>query len=514
VSILGMILGWILGAGVTVSVPVVAGLPPPVSWLGTGPTLVAALIVLFVAIVVLYLFVSLATTSGQPSTMNPFGEFCLGALIGINAGANFMLLFAALFVLFGPFGLAIAPVAATVLSGINALAAVPQLASAPRFAAILGWSSWAMPMSWPMTGLGVVFFFANMFAIPAGVLYRPWCEWWTGTVILHGGWIYAGRNGFNLGNFSFFHPDFADSSPWFDPGQGLVSPHSVQALAFHETGHTLNVAACGSLFHVIGFFDQNVLTGAFAYAEQLSEGHLHDLAGPWVDWWRPQIAAIGSAPNVLPTTTNPAIVAPAVIALGGSITLDRTDAAIVPLPPTDGDSYPQGSINPGVIPSIGFLWTVGSAPPGSTATLATPTATTTTLTPDIGGTYVVRLHYSDGLNGSPATITSTGPLSPAPIVAPVTPPIDSDAITVVEARTIAVLSGPANTNIALSSAGSVGLDFLWVISEQPAGSTATIDQPAQQSPNFRADTAGSYVVTLTVSFAGVSHQATTRVDVT
>jgi hypothetical protein len=499
-----------------VGVAVAAGLPPPLNWIGTGPTVVIAGILLFVFVGLLYLFVSLSTTNGQPSAMNPFGELCLGALIGVNAGANFMLVFAAMFMIFGIPGLAIAPTAATVLSVINALAAVPQLASAPWFAAILGWSSWAMPMSWPATALGLIVFLGNAIGIPFGVLYRPWCEWWTGTVILHGGWIYAGRNGFNLGNFSFFHPDFGDASPWFDPDQGLVSPHSAQALAFHETGHTLNVAACGSLFHVIGFLDQNVLTGAFAYAEQLGEGHFHNVEGPWVDWWQPQIAAIGTAANVLPTTTNPAIVAPAAIPLGGSITFDRGDPAIVPLPPNDGDSYPQGGINPGVIPSVGFFWTVATAPAGSNATFATPTAAASTLTPDIGGNYVVRLHYSDGVNGSPGAAATTGPLSPAQgfPATPLSPPIDSDVISVVEARTIAVLSGTVNTPIALSSAGSFGLDFLWVVTDQPPGSTAAIDLPAAQTPNFVADTPGSYVVTLTVSLGAVSHQSTTRVDVT
>ena len=514
-SILGMVLGWILGAVLTAGVPVVAGLPPPLSWIGTGPALGVAALVLLVTVGLLYLFVSLATTNGQPSTMNLFGEFCLGALIGINAGANYMLVFAVLFLIFGLPGVAIALPAATVLSTINALAAVQPLASASWFAAVLGWSSWAMPMSWPMTALGFLVFLGNLFAIPAGLVKQVWCEWWTGTVIMHGGWIFAGRNGFNLGNFSFFHPDFADSSPWFDPDAGLVSPHSAQALAFHETGHTLNVAAGGWLFHFIGFLDQNILTGAFAYSEQLAEGHFHDVAGPWVDWWRPQIAAVGAAPNALPTTTNANIVAPAAIPLGDSITFDRNNPAIVPLPPADGDSYPQGSINPGVIPPVGFLWTVATAPAGSIAAFLAPTAPVDTLTPDIGGNYFVRLHYCDGASGSPGVLATTGPLSPGQNF-PVTPPspaIDSDQISVIEARTIAVLVTTVNTPVALSSQGSFGLDFLWAVTEQPPGSTATIDQPATETPNFVADTAGTYVVTLTVSFTGVSHQSTTRVDV-
>ena len=186
----------------------------------------------------LYLFVSLATTNGQPSTMNPFGELCFGMLVGVNAGANFMLVFAALFFIFWIAAMPVAPFLAAGLSLINALAAVPALAGAPWFAAVLGWASWAMPMSWPATALGLLFFVINAAAIAFGVPFNPHFEWWTGTVILHGGVLYTGRNGYNLGNFSFFHPDFSRTQPWFsaDTTPPLLNAGTVQGLTFHETG--------------------------------------------------------------------------------------------------------------------------------------------------------------------------------------------------------------------------------------------------------------------------------------
>ncbi len=223
--------------------------------------------------------------------MNPFGELCFGMLVGVNAGANFMLVFAALFFIFWIAAMPVAPFLAAGLSLINALAAVPALAGAPWFAAVLGWASWAMPMSWPATALGLLFFVINAAAIAFGVPFNPHFEWWTGTVILHGGVLYTGRNGYNLGNFSFFHPDFSDTQPWFsaDTTPPLLNAGTVQGLTFHETGHTLNVAACGSVFHFFGgLIDQPLLTGAFALTEQLAEGHLHSPVDPWVDWWRPQ----------------------------------------------------------------------------------------------------------------------------------------------------------------------------------------------------------------------------------
>ncbi len=43
----------------------------------------------------------------------------------------------------------------------------------------------------------------------------------------------------------------------------------------HETGHTLNVAAFGSIFHFIGAIDENAIqsTPANAYAERLADSH-------------------------------------------------------------------------------------------------------------------------------------------------------------------------------------------------------------------------------------------------
>jgi hypothetical protein len=522
VTVVGMLIGWLLGAMLTAGVPVAAGLPPPLGWVVAGPSVAICLVGLVVLVGVLYLFVSLATTNGQPATTNIFGEFCLGALIGVNAGANFMLVNAALFIAFGLPALIVSPFVAGALSLINALAAIRGLASAPWFAAVLGWASWAMPMSWLATAIGLVFFVINLCSIVWGVPLRVRCEWWTGTVIVHGGVTYLGRNGYNLGNFSFFHPDFGDSAPWLDLDAGptpLPNPGTVQGLTFHETGHTLNVAACGGLFHFIGFLDQSMLAGAFAYAEQLAEGHLHSAIASWIDWWRPQIAAIGGGQRNTPANAVSFVVAPAVVAVGTAIRFDRTDLSTVPVSATDADGYPQGSVNPGVIPPVGFLWTVASAPAGSVATFALPNSAVDTFTPDVGGDYVVRLHYSDGANGSPGLANQTGPLSPAPTFAPAgpSPQQDSDTIVVIEARSPAVVVTRVNTDTPLSSAGtSAGVlpALLWAITQQPAGANASLASERTATAVFRADTPDpNYLVTLTVTAGAVSHTSTTRIQV-
>ncbi len=528
-----MVLGWLAGAALMVAVPVMGGLPPPISWIGLGPTFVVSVILLAVLVLLLYLFASLATANGQPSTLNPFGEFCLGALIGVNAGANFMLAFTAMAFIFWPLGLAAAPIVATVLSVINALAAFQGLAGSPVFAAILGWFSWAMPMSWPATLVGVLFFVINAISFALGAPLRVGFEWWTGTVVVHGGVTYINRTGFNLGNFSFFHPDFGNTAPWFtrDVTPPAPNPGTVQGLTFHETGHTLNVAACGSIFHYIGALDQNFLTGSLAFTEQLAEGHLHDAFGAWINWWRPLATPAGGATalggatvNVLPTSGNANLVEPVTaVAIGTTVTFDRTDTAIVPSPPTDADAYPQGVVNPGVIPSVGFLWELVTRPAGSAATMAPPNAAVSSFTPDVGGDYLVRLHYSDGVNGTTA-IASGGAFSPPPgfTPPPPSPRFDSNTIFVVEARTTAQLSTPAGVPVQLSSAGSTGgttgAAFDWAVTLTVAGATTVIDDPTGPSPTFQADLPGEYEVTLTLTVDtgtdSASHSATCRITVT
>ncbi len=75
---------------------------------------------------------------------------------------------------------------------------------------------------------------------------------------MHGGMFTVVRGGYNLGNFAYIHRDSAASA----------------SLVGHETGHTLNVAAFGSIWHFIGAIDENVVgRGAGAYAEQLADSH-------------------------------------------------------------------------------------------------------------------------------------------------------------------------------------------------------------------------------------------------
>ena len=198
-----------------------------------------------------------------------FGEFMRGFMIGLNAGLNAIIATA----LFGP-------VVGIALGVINFLAAFDTIAASPVYQGILGWSSWLMPMSWLATGVGLLFFVINL--VVAGVTLNQVSavsissisiDWGTGTIMTSGGLIRpaGGSTGFNLGNFVFL-------SPGSTAGQ-------------HETGHTLNVAAYGAIFHYIGAIDENVVPGrgAGAYAERFADSHDPTTAGTlptWADMWR------------------------------------------------------------------------------------------------------------------------------------------------------------------------------------------------------------------------------------
>ena len=184
-----------------------------------------------------------------------------GVLIGLNTGLNAAVLLRCL----GPFSLP--------LAAVNLLTA-SRLTRRPRFRQVLGWAGWLLPLSWPATALGLGAFALNVMAFSS--VRRIVLDRATGTVILVGGWLWwpGFSGGFNLGQFAFVTPN----------ALGLVA---------HETGHTLNNAAFGSLFHFIGAADELLVPllipargWAVAYAERLAESHQpHTGQAPTVRLW-------------------------------------------------------------------------------------------------------------------------------------------------------------------------------------------------------------------------------------
>ncbi|MGP1373759.1 MAG: SpvB/TcaC N-terminal domain-containing protein [Almyronema sp.] len=237
-SVLGAIVGVVVG--IVVAVAVAAAFA---TGIGFG-------ILAIVGVIGLLTISYVAASANQD---NNFGEFMRGFMIGFNAGMN-----ATLLTFMG------AGVLGVVIGVINFLAAFDTIANSEVYQGILGWSSWLMPMSWLATGIGLIFFVLNGLAalftlnqVEAVRIESLSIDWGTGTIVTEGGFLFLpGFNGgYNLGNFAYV-----------TPGSTVVD---------HETGHTLNVAAFGSIFHFIGAIDENVVqtNPADAYAERLAESN-------------------------------------------------------------------------------------------------------------------------------------------------------------------------------------------------------------------------------------------------
>lgn len=192
-----------------------------------------------------------------------FGEFMRGWLIGLNAGLNGFLGAIVYATLPGPAGIAIG----AVLGALNFLTVFPVISRSEVFQGFLGWFCLLQPMSYLVAGLGFLFYIVNLVLHPVSLVTRTQylrvlgmrVDWKTGTFFQRGGLI-SNLNpidtAFNMGNFSFVDKN---SSTWHIE---------------HEAGHTLNLAAFGSLFHLFGAINENVTGGgANALAERLAESN-------------------------------------------------------------------------------------------------------------------------------------------------------------------------------------------------------------------------------------------------
>ena len=215
-------------------------------------------------------YVVAAKTSG-----NWVGEFFRGFMIGFNAGLNAAigsLIFGA------PIGLS--------LGIINFLASFSSDSRNKVYQGLLGWSSWLMPMSWLATAVGLVVFLTNLIAAAiswnghwywSGVhIDSIHVHWSTGAIVMQGGWIQAagGGSAWDAGNFAFIN-------------SGSKDPSGDEE---HETGHALNVAAFGSIFHLIpGVIEQQTSSDSESYSEHLAESHdpnpNNPASGTWWYMW-------------------------------------------------------------------------------------------------------------------------------------------------------------------------------------------------------------------------------------
>jgi len=151
--------------------------------------------------------------------------------------------------------------------------------------------------------------------------------------------------------------------------------------------------------------------------------------------------------------------------------------------------------------SLTYDWAITNRPGGSVATLTNPTGMEPTFKPDKQGVYTIRLIVFDGeFYSAPdfMTITTTNhrPIAEA----------GNDTF------------GYVNTTVHLNGNASYDVDgdpltYAWTIISSPAGSAATLSNPAIINPTLVPDKKGDYVIQLIV-FDGQDYSLADTVKVT
>jgi hypothetical protein len=523
--------------GLALVLPVIGTAVTPIFSIGI---LAGTAIHIFV-VLIFYVLCDIATatpvgTVGQvmlpPGSLNQGGErFCRGTLIGINASANLILLpFAIPWLLSWNLGALAWAISAEFLWQIialtgcvlNLLALFEQLCANRSFEAALGWSGWVAVMALPANFVGLMFFLINT-ATGAKLGF----EWWTGSVIVHGGLIrglIGPPTAFSLGNFLFVDARIDNANPILTvaavPGGGslpAVLAPTTTGLVFHESGHTLNVSAFGSWFHYIGFIDEEIVQRSpGVYAEILPEGHLRGTGAPWFLLWGPPVGLAGPTPNtppVLPVATVNGIPSGGGPIVVPSLTPLQLDGGGLP---TDPDNYPMGAVAPGVGPSVGVIWCFASGPTGSSAQPLFPNRTQTVAVVDVGGDYLIGYAVSDGCDLAEGTaLTLVAALSNQFTVSVVQAVMQIGANRAVNAAIpVDALGSGAGSAGTLSTPGAPppanALTVMWS-ADRPEMIFAA---PTAAATTMQAAVAGHYEISLTVTTpGGVSDTQTVGIDV-
>ncbi|WP_423821358.1 PKD domain-containing protein [Salinisphaera sp. SPP-AMP-43] len=138
--------------------------------------------------------------------------------------------------------------------------------------------------------------------------------------------------------------------------------------------------------------------------------------------------------------------------------------------------------------NLGYHWVLSSMPRGSQTSLTRGSSATPSFTPDVAGQYVAQLRVDDGtLMSAPDSVVVT---AAAQNSAPVADAGNNQSVNVSQQVS---LNGSDS-----SDANSDSLSYHWHMVSRPEESSASLNDADSIDPDFTADVAGFYVVSLTV----------------
>jgi len=226
-----------------------------------------------------------------------------------------------------------------------------------------------------------------------------------------------------------------------------------------------------------GFFEEQfhgvIDTGSSGFSEfefREADGKVGQSFFVWFDDFR--IATAGAPINIEPVAdagSDQAVSVGDVVVLDGSASYDANSD------------------------SITYSWSLTDKPATSVATLSNATSVNPTFVADVTGYYTAELVTSDASKSS-APDTVEGGATPAS--SNVLPVADAGVDQTVLLGDIVLLDGSASSDF-----NGDPLTYNWVLTESPAGSTASLSNPSAINPGFRADMTGRYSARLVVSDA-------------
>src|SRR5260221_7192752 len=179
--------------------------------------------------------------------------------------------------------------------------------------------------------------------------------------------------------------------------------------------------------------------------------------------------------------------------------------------PDDADNTSSCQTVLGALQTFSYKWSLPQLPNGSRATLNSDVAQNPSFTPDIDGTYVVRLVVNDstGRSSAPKDTTIVVPKcgNNAPVAAitaaggGAAPSAGFVGILVQFGETVTDADGPVNGGPAPASPACTptiaqSVTLKWSIVALPAGSQAALNNPTGTNPSFTPDVAGTYTLQL------------------